>query len=457
MALSNPNNLYSGGAVIFDSRPFTNFYLQSMARKRAREDAVDNYYRDLGKSLTPTGMAANDVNDFVSKKNQWQQDAIQNRRVLSNPKDPAYAEAISRNNYLYNDALEHAETSKSKVKDLFQGRTLIKPDHPFTESSVAALHDAGLPITQGYKNLDFSSLAYDEKPFEIADQQKYYKNALTGINLGSFVDKIDVNAKTHGKTVTTSFKYEPQALESLYDRAYTDLRSSQTLQKFVHNNLNNEFTYNALNPTFKEAFKRDIQSDEDFLAASLLTHAKTEYTKEIEQGFNQFQGMSLWAQNQKIDPSEVYAQSIVQAGNIAASTGDVSQLRNVASQLFTGNGQRRLGNKEKDVTYKVTNGRPSVNITTYPLTDSEREKDYIIKAQAVKDGNMKPDALNIEGLTSTFYLDEAMPQLISKLKGQYQSVIGGDVGAEKKINYTPPSNVIPKAPKIKSSGIKWKQ
>ncbi len=442
MAIHLPSNLYSEGQAAVNSNAFTQFYLQEKSKQRARKDAYDAYYRDLGKGLSPAGMAANDIPDFMNKIQGWKQYTIQNRDVLNDPRNPKYGEAVTEAQYLYNDALEHAETSKTKVKDLYQFKTLYRPGMPFTDATYQMLDAAGKPISNGYKPLDFSHAEYDEKPYDFIAQQKDIDAALKGVQLGKTVTNIKPDPRTHTNTVTYDFQYNKDALNDIAQRAAAAYQTNPKVKKWLDNQVTDKAQYDALNPTFQQAFGRDIQSGEDKYAAMLLMNAKQAHQQQAVTGFNPYLGQG-GSGSSKQNPAELWSQSIVQAGNIAAQTGDVTQLRNVASQLFSGNGSRRLGNKAEDVKYETVNGRPAIQLTTYPITDAERDKEYDIKAQAVKDGKLKKEALNVDGLTSTFYLDEGTPQLLSKLGGLWQQTMSSDTKAETPQYYNMPATQVP--------------
>ncbi len=60
-----PDNLYTRGAVVFNTPQYFNYIQQAKARREAKQQAVDSYYQDLSKNLTSAGMASNDVPDFT--------------------------------------------------------------------------------------------------------------------------------------------------------------------------------------------------------------------------------------------------------------------------------------------------------------------------------------------------------------------------------------------------------
>ncbi len=63
MALQNPSNLYSGGQVMINSTPFTNFVLQTQAKKKAKDEAVTQYFTHLPDKLNTAGVRKQDLQD----------------------------------------------------------------------------------------------------------------------------------------------------------------------------------------------------------------------------------------------------------------------------------------------------------------------------------------------------------------------------------------------------------
>ncbi len=291
MAIHLPSNLYSEGQVPLNSNAFTQFYLQEKSKQRARKDAFDSYYRDMGKGLTPAGMAPNDIPGFMNRIQGWKQYTLQNRDILNDPRNPKYAEAVTQSQYLYNDALEHAETSKSKVKDAYQARQLQKPDHPLTDASMKVYGDALAPLDEGYVPMDFSKLEYDEKPYDYIAQQKDIKAALGGVQpLGKTVTNIKPDPRTHTNTVTYDFEYNKDALNNIAQKGAAAYQQNDKIAKFVDANYADKEHYDFLNEPFEKAYGRPIENGADKYTALLLINAKQPYEQQAVSHFNQHEG-----------------------------------------------------------------------------------------------------------------------------------------------------------------------
>jgi hypothetical protein len=69
--------IYSGAAVVMDNRSLFD-YMQKIEDRRAKralaeQEAVDGYLEDVNKKLTPTGMRAQDVPNFLKMQNDFRQ------------------------------------------------------------------------------------------------------------------------------------------------------------------------------------------------------------------------------------------------------------------------------------------------------------------------------------------------------------------------------------------------
>src|SRR5690242_15509022 len=149
MATGLPTNIYSGGAVVLNTQPLATMYQQYAAHRQAKEDALDNYFRDLGKNITPAGMRSQDVPGLTQKTNQWQQFYQQNKSAILNPRldnGKAYSEYMSR----YQDQLAYIQQSKDALKTTDElNKTRLNPQTSFIlddPTIIDQIHQHDLPI-----------------------------------------------------------------------------------------------------------------------------------------------------------------------------------------------------------------------------------------------------------------------------------------------------------------------
>ena len=139
--------VYSAEAVVFDTKPLFD-YAQKLEERRAKralaeQEAVENYLKELPKSINFAGMAVNDIPDFLAMQKEFRQ--LSNKyKSTKNPLDKIAVENKA------DEMLLHVSKSKDKVKKSEQPTaTLADPNKKgkvdFTKLS-SALDFHNLPI-----------------------------------------------------------------------------------------------------------------------------------------------------------------------------------------------------------------------------------------------------------------------------------------------------------------------
>lgn len=270
-----PSNLYSGGAVSLDESPFVNYYLQTQQRKQAQEDALYKYFGDLNKNLSPAGMHSNDIPDLVSKKNAWQQFAIDHKKEIARPsldKGKAYQQYMG----MYNDMQGHIAESKEKVKALTGIASVYKDPAKralLTEKTLADIQNGEKPINDPtYQRIDPTALNYNPKPFGLQEQGQL--TALLGKYKGN--ESMDGNPipipGTNQERVKFKTTFTPDQLNGMKSIGASLYHNNPSFKQMIDQEsdpLSNN--YAPLNETFKQHYGRDIQSPEDMAAAHVLS------------------------------------------------------------------------------------------------------------------------------------------------------------------------------------------
>ena len=261
-----PSNVYAGGAVTFNSTPYTNYYLQQKARNEAKKEAIDNYYTEMSKSLTPTGMAENDVDDFIAAKNQWQQHNIQNKNILNDPKNPNYAKALSESNYLYNNAASLIPKSQAKVKGLSEIYNITKSNkRGVTDTSLQYIDQFGKPLSQGGGGqLNPTKIVANPDLFDAQKQKSILDVVYDGVKPVKTYGVTTTDAATKEKRTLYTEAYDPESLKKAASRAKTSYENSPEMQAYFQTEFHNhDDDYDVFNKAFKAAFGRDISSPKD--------------------------------------------------------------------------------------------------------------------------------------------------------------------------------------------------
>ena len=88
MALINPSNLYSGEAERFNSQPSVTLAANLMAKRQAREDALDKYYSGLPNTINDKGVRDIDIPVIHQKVGEMQQYYMQNKAQIQQGTTP---------------------------------------------------------------------------------------------------------------------------------------------------------------------------------------------------------------------------------------------------------------------------------------------------------------------------------------------------------------------------------
>lgn len=270
-----PSNVYAGGAVTFNSTPYTNYYLQQKARNEAKKEAIDNYYTEMSKSLTPTGMAENDVDDFIAAKNQWQQHNIQNKNILNDSKNPNYAKVLSESNYLYNNAASLIPKSQAKVKGLSEIYNITKSNkRGVTDTSLQYIDQFGKPLSQGGGGqLNPTKIVANPDLFDAQKQKSFLDVTFEGIKPEKIIGETVTDAKTKEKRTPYTEAYNPKSLEIASKRALSLYENTPEAQAYFENELDKHGQdFESNNAAFKAAYGRDIANGKDLAIGWVLNN-----------------------------------------------------------------------------------------------------------------------------------------------------------------------------------------
>jgi len=118
MALQNDPRLFTGGGERVDTRPHVQLYAQLKQREQARNDAFDEYVRNLNKNINSAGLRNQERPVFEDKLRQWQEFGMQNKEFLRNPrKDGGRASMEFQNRYQdLNNLIAESKIEEEKKK-----------------------------------------------------------------------------------------------------------------------------------------------------------------------------------------------------------------------------------------------------------------------------------------------------------------------------------------------------
>lgn len=269
MAVSTTNP-WSAGAVVFDQRPFLAFYERQAARQQAKEDALDNYFRDLGKNVTSAGMRSQDVPVLLQKNKEWQNFYGQNKAAILNPKldnGKAYSEYMNR----YQDQLGAINESKGALKSMDEiGKMKLNPQMSYVfddPNFMNEIQQHELPIGDpNRKGINLATISLPTKPLETKDWEAYNKYLTGGIphdkipgateNIGGFKTRTPVY---------TQFNPEQQLRigEHAMNAYDTDKRWRMEAVKEFKELQNDPVRFEQLNKVYKSLYGGDIDNPKE--------------------------------------------------------------------------------------------------------------------------------------------------------------------------------------------------
>jgi hypothetical protein len=273
------NNPYSGGAVIFDSSPYTNYFIQEQKRELAKDEALDRYFMEWDKSINPAGMRQQDTQDLINQMSENKKFYFERKKEIKNPSldnGIAYNEWYSRN--------KQAESLINRSKELAEKESLIN-------RAVIQAKQKGLPITDkvlqdltylrkplnstDWKDFDIENLDFEAKPF---DQIKFTKDIFGDVK---FSEKIKTEKKVpeNGTILRTYETYMPdEAMPMIASRASAAYKNSPSVKEFVDYSVRQNFP--QLNRIFSSKFNRNIESGEDAATAIALSFSPIGSTRD---------------------------------------------------------------------------------------------------------------------------------------------------------------------------------
>lgn len=380
-----PSGLYMEGAVALDTQPFANMYHQYMMRQQAKDEALDKYFQDFGKSITPAGMRNQDIPVLTDKTNEWRNFYTQNREKISNPRldgGKAYSEYMSR----YQDQLQTIQQSKNAAditKQLGQLRADPKKAELLTEESLQSMasHDKALNDPE-HKTFDLNSLTYKPEPFDAKMREGVYRSLTAGLTPSKIAGAPIGLPNFQIKTPYTQ-QFSPEDIKAIGNRAIAFADSDKSIKYYADKELlpsllKDPQKFNELNSAFKNVYGRDAQSGQELFAAqSILDLNRKSVEEKVEadvygreramQALRHADAKDLIKYKKEIDPND-------------------TDLNNTWVESYLGKLVSEAS-KKPGVDYKFNEGG---KVTEYNIPVDP------VLGKALAEGNVSPDAVRVD-------------------------------------------------------------
>lgn len=276
MAVINPNNLYTGGATVFDSRPETNMYAQLMLRKKAKEEALDEYERERINHVNPQGVRDRDRPGFDQRIQKIQMYYQQNKDKIkkgNTPESFEHEKNLRDVSTFINQSKERTAKQDAAMK-FYQDKLKQDgriPDDFMKELEVndKAIDDivtfdkvTGEPVRSS--TFDLKKWLDTPKPF---NQQTYIKG---------FGDIKRNKANTRTEPVEgnplrlseiTELSFDDEGKQVIAARAADKYQNSYSFAESVKEDIKDPVRRQQLAKTFKEQYGTDPIQPEDYATA----------------------------------------------------------------------------------------------------------------------------------------------------------------------------------------------
>ncbi len=281
MALQNPSNLYTAGAVSLNPMPYVNIINQARAKKQAREDAIDQYYRKLPDTLNDKGVRDQDRPVIENYRNKIYEYGIKNKDLLRKGDGASQLEMEK----LFREANAAAERSKNLGKRaLERGKMYLNKENRWVvddDEYMAAEDMESKPINDpAHREMDMPALLAN-KPF---DESEFGKEIKGKIKYGTKAVRQTDPTNPLYDIVSEVPNIDPKTAEQIYSFASEKVNGNKRFEKFIKNKTPEQLA--ELNKISEKVFGHPIREDfaeEDAAAAYTVLQIPVTSSKEKSQ------------------------------------------------------------------------------------------------------------------------------------------------------------------------------
>jgi hypothetical protein len=265
-----PSNPYASGAVVFDSTPYTEFYIREQQKEQAKDEALDKYFQEWDKSINPAGMRNIDTQDFLNLVNENKDYYFKNKAAIKNPAldgGKAYSEWNARGK----SAMGLVSQSKNAAaKEAEYGKMILKAKQdglPIPESTLKLIEQYRQAIkSPNWRDINPEELDFIPKKF---DPLSFGEKVWKGIPFNTKVEKIPSKEEGYFDEVTTQV-VPKDAYDAIRRKAYTEYENDATTKYAVDLASTNPSEFQRYNDIFQKQYGDKIRSKGDLATAIAL-------------------------------------------------------------------------------------------------------------------------------------------------------------------------------------------
>lgn len=307
MALQNDPRMFTGGAVVFNSNPTVQFQAQQLAKKQAKEEALNKYFDDQLKSLNTEGIRKHDLVDpegkgrgIVDKINAWQKKWMENKEGILRGGQPKMQSDMELQDI--RRQIAEAKAAGSFFNDL--GKARAKGEYNPDEDELQILDKVTKPIYDPEsKKADGTPYGWgDVAPvvpeFDAKKQNEYWLASTKGLQPGKQYDydKLTVNAKTGQAIVPFKEAYSPGQVKAIAEQAGEIAMNDKSVKKHFNKILDSPTSeeWEKLNKAYQSVFGTDkvVSTPEQAAQADAIIRASVPVKEGQEQEVNYAQRLT---------------------------------------------------------------------------------------------------------------------------------------------------------------------
>jgi len=270
MALQNDPRMFTGGAVVFNSNPTVQFQAQQLAKKQAKEEALNKYFDDQLKSINTEGLRQQDLRD-VEGKGRGILDRIDNlRKTWVENKESILKGGDARLKIDMELQDIRSQIGQAKAAGTFfneLGKARLDGKYDPDEDEMKILDHVTKPVYDpNYRKQDGTPYGWaDVAPvvpeFDAKKQNEYWGAVTSGLKPGVVYDydKAKVNKQTGQLIVPAKEAYSPGQVKAIAERAGGLAMNDKSAKKHYNKILDNPTSeeWERLNKAYQSVFGTD--------------------------------------------------------------------------------------------------------------------------------------------------------------------------------------------------------
>lgn len=249
MAVSVPREIYTLGAVQFNTQPLAQLQAQLMAKKAAKEEALNKYYSDLQGKINLAGVRTQDLQGPLGGITQdvenWKQDWLKNKNEIAKG-GLAQQQHLSK----FQDILRKIDQSKNRAKtDLELGKMKVEgkydPDDDDLEVQQRisySIYDPRSYKQDGVTEFGIGDLSPSVPDFDATKQNQFFSAVSRGKEAGELPDttRKPVIEKGTGYVITPFKKeFSQEQIVGMANDAGELVKADRVARKYYNKILNN--------------------------------------------------------------------------------------------------------------------------------------------------------------------------------------------------------------------------